>query len=180
LHLSINDSGSPDGAGKEYALSRFVDAWEDSGFFYVSTDHPPANLQQLASGFDPEEGVFPEMTSFMAKHALQDAEHYVDLMRDSFPAGMSDAEIARALKEVQRAGGDLDEIHKCDLLVEKILKHPYDPQGYLDDLHSDPRTKDVVYRAGTCHHCGGYGYTTWPSSGSRERCWFCDGSGVAM
>jgi hypothetical protein len=35
--VAINDSGDPAGAGKVYELNDFVDAWEDSGFFYVTT-----------------------------------------------------------------------------------------------------------------------------------------------
>jgi hypothetical protein len=38
----INDPGHPDGAGARYPLDRFVDAWENSGFHYVATDHSPA------------------------------------------------------------------------------------------------------------------------------------------
>lgn len=29
-----------------------------------------------------------------------------------------------------------------------------------------------------CSHCGGTGTSTWPSSGTVERCWYCSGSGV--
>ncbi|MDP3114401.1 MAG: hypothetical protein Q8M98_06450 [Candidatus Cloacimonadaceae bacterium] len=37
----INDSGDPNGAGKQYALNDFMDAWQDSGFNYVATDISP-------------------------------------------------------------------------------------------------------------------------------------------
>ena len=39
---------------------------------------------------------------------------------------------------------------------------------------------DLKFGAGTCGHCSGLGYTTWASSGSQERCWYCNGSGVRM
>ena len=34
----INDSGTPDGAGAAYPLEKFMDAWENSGFYYTATD----------------------------------------------------------------------------------------------------------------------------------------------
>jgi hypothetical protein len=36
----INDSGMPGGAAVKYPLERFVDAWENSGFYYTATDVP--------------------------------------------------------------------------------------------------------------------------------------------
>lgn len=65
----INDSGEPEGAGKAYDLGQFVDAWADSGFFYVTTDAAPPHFEQMASGFDPQQGVFPDLVSyFSARH----------------------------------------------------------------------------------------------------------------
>ncbi len=40
----INDSGDPNGAGKQYSLNDFMDAWEDSGFNYVATDFAPNGI----------------------------------------------------------------------------------------------------------------------------------------
>ncbi len=37
----LNDSGTPDGAGAEYPLDKFVDAWHGSDCFYVATDSAP-------------------------------------------------------------------------------------------------------------------------------------------
>jgi hypothetical protein len=53
---------------------------------------------------------------------------------------------------------------------EKIEQHI----DALLDSYRDPR-----FGAGTCSHCGGRGYTTYPSSGSQERCYYCNGSGVS-
>ncbi len=36
----INDSGVPDGAAQAYPLDRFMDAWENSNFYYTATDAP--------------------------------------------------------------------------------------------------------------------------------------------
>lgn len=36
----INDSGVLDGAGVRYPLDKFVDAWQNSDFYYVATDAP--------------------------------------------------------------------------------------------------------------------------------------------
>jgi hypothetical protein len=54
--IIINDSGDPLGAGKEYDLSKFVNAWKDSGFSYVATDNAPAGFHLAGSGFDPVNG----------------------------------------------------------------------------------------------------------------------------
>ena len=34
----LNDSGHPDGAGAAYPLDKFMDAWENSDFYYTATD----------------------------------------------------------------------------------------------------------------------------------------------
>jgi len=36
----VNDTGTPDGAGAMYPLDQFVDAWGNSGRFYVATNDP--------------------------------------------------------------------------------------------------------------------------------------------
>lgn len=133
----INDSGTPDGAGKVYDLATFVDAWEDSGYFYVSTDHPPPDLHLSASGFDPATGTFPEMVNYFSKY---------DPDFDQAVHGKAHEERAESAG-AQHVSGE---------------QHDKEWLG-----------------AGTCSHCGGAGYTTYPSSGSQERCWYCGGSGVA-
>lgn len=55
----MNDSGDPDGAGKQYALNEFMDAWEDSGFNYVATDFAP-------NGITPDWG--HQLTNFLDSH----------------------------------------------------------------------------------------------------------------
>lgn len=53
----INDPGHPDGAGREYPLHDFLDAWEDSGRSYVATDSAPPDLAShpiLGANFDGE------------------------------------------------------------------------------------------------------------------------------
>ena len=37
----LNDSGDPNGAGMQYPLDRFMDAWQNSDFHYVATDVGP-------------------------------------------------------------------------------------------------------------------------------------------
>lgn len=36
----INDSGTPNGAAVKYPLDQFLDAWENSGFYYTATTAP--------------------------------------------------------------------------------------------------------------------------------------------
>ncbi len=49
----INDSGHPDGAGARYPLDQFIDAWENSGFYYTATDNPiPSNDIETIGGLE--------------------------------------------------------------------------------------------------------------------------------
>lgn len=64
----INDSGDPTGAGKAYDLALFKDAWRDSGFFYVATDHAPPGL---AGAADPQPDRMAEMSSALADYFSQ-------------------------------------------------------------------------------------------------------------
>ncbi len=45
----INDSGVPDGAGVEYPLDKFIDAWENGGCYYVATDDPLPSMANVGS-----------------------------------------------------------------------------------------------------------------------------------
>ena len=45
----INDSGVPDGAGVKYPLDKFIDAWENSGCYYVATDDPLPSMANVGS-----------------------------------------------------------------------------------------------------------------------------------
>jgi hypothetical protein len=64
----INDSGAPDGAGKAYDLRQFVDAWSDSGFFYVATDQAPPHLAERVQGYNEQQGVFTALVDFLGAH----------------------------------------------------------------------------------------------------------------
>ena len=68
IKIVVNDHGLDDGAGKIYSLSDFVDAWEDSGFYYIATDEQPPDLDQVVSGFDVETGTFPEIAAYFESH----------------------------------------------------------------------------------------------------------------
>lgn len=57
----VNDPGSPDGAGNQYPLSVFMDAFEDGNCHYVATDIPPPGLdghERFGANFDAEAGVY--------------------------------------------------------------------------------------------------------------------------
>lgn len=51
----LNDSGVPDGQGVAYPMEKFMQAWEDSGFYYTATDiplpenHIDGNLSEMNS-----------------------------------------------------------------------------------------------------------------------------------
>ena len=49
----INDSGHPEGAAARYPMARFIDAWDNSGFYYTATDNPlPDNDMESISNLD--------------------------------------------------------------------------------------------------------------------------------
>ena len=51
----LNDSGTPNGAAVRYPLDQFVDAWENSGFYYTATNDPiPESIygSPASQGFD--------------------------------------------------------------------------------------------------------------------------------
>lgn len=71
----VNDSGDPSCAGKAYDLNNFVDAWRDSGFFYVATDSAPAEASLAASGSDFTAGGFSELFAWIGDHVQGAWEH---------------------------------------------------------------------------------------------------------
>lgn len=57
----LNDPGHPNGAGVRVPLDQFLDAWCDSGQFYVATDEAPPELASdplLGSGFRSDAGMY--------------------------------------------------------------------------------------------------------------------------
>lgn len=71
----INDPGDPGGAGKSYPLDQFLDAWADSGQFYVATDHAPPELAAhpiFGGHFDADNGMYMDQAFWDAwKEALR-------------------------------------------------------------------------------------------------------------
>ncbi|MGJ8639708.1 MAG: C39 family peptidase [Opitutaceae bacterium] len=59
IQVYVNDPGDPNGSGKAYPIEQFLDAWNDSGQFYVATDDAPGGLASdslFGSNFDAESG----------------------------------------------------------------------------------------------------------------------------
>lgn len=57
----LNDPGHPDGAGVRVPLGQFLDAWSDSGQFYVATDEAPPELASdpvIGIGFRSDSGMY--------------------------------------------------------------------------------------------------------------------------
>ena len=46
---------------------------------------------------------------------------------------------------------------------------PFEAEEVRSDIEAGQGSGTVKFSAGTCNHCGGKGYTTWPSSGTQER-----------
>jgi len=72
----INDPGSPDGAGKAYPLHEFLDAWQDSGGFYVATNSAPSGLADhpnFGPNFNTDTGLY------------MDAAFWAELLKNLVP-----------------------------------------------------------------------------------------------
>jgi len=60
----MNDSGTPGGAAATYPLDQFMDAWENSGFYYTATDSPiPDSPHPAPSSLDFDLGDFLGLTT---------------------------------------------------------------------------------------------------------------------
>lgn len=60
----LNDPGHPNGAGLRVPLNRFLDAWGDSGQFYVATDEAPPELASdpiIGTEFRQEAGMYMDI-----------------------------------------------------------------------------------------------------------------------
>jgi hypothetical protein len=87
----INDSGDPSGAGKSYDLDQFVDAWEDSGFFYVATDNAPNGMNagfrdQMASYLSNKRANMSGIDANIGNQlsdAHQDFASYIETLSDA-------------------------------------------------------------------------------------------------
>lgn len=104
----INDSGnSRDGAGKAYDLNTFTNAWEDSGFFYVSTDEAPPDMSFAASsGFNLASGRFPDIISYLDKahpgfgDGMEGNQAYEFNISDNTIASLSDMQIDKLFRQI--------------------------------------------------------------------------------
>ncbi len=57
----LNDPGHPNGACVRVPLDKFIDAWSDSGQFYIATDDAPPDLSSdpiLGSGYSSDAGMY--------------------------------------------------------------------------------------------------------------------------
>jgi len=101
--IIINDSGVPDGAGKEYSLSQFKDAWADSGFNYVATNNAPPDMS-FAAGFDSSQGVFPDLVEYFNLKAVLPfaaaGTMFAVRIKDRPSSKMSDEERNKRLTEI--------------------------------------------------------------------------------
>lgn len=71
-HVIVNDPGSPDGAGHEYPLDQFTDAWEGSNCHFVATDVPPHGLASdpiFGNGFDEYTDTYPGVMDWLRTHS---------------------------------------------------------------------------------------------------------------
>lgn len=57
----VNDPGEPGGAGHSYPLEKFLEAWNDSGRYFVATNDAPPNLTKhpiFGPGFNENSGLY--------------------------------------------------------------------------------------------------------------------------
>ena len=93
IKIVINDTTVAGTSEKIYALSDFVETWDDTGFHYVATDTPPADLEAASIGFDPTTGTFAEVAAYFESRfegfldnrltPLVDAQHFEYLIGEA-------------------------------------------------------------------------------------------------
>lgn len=74
----VNDPGIHNGAGMEYSLDTFVNAFEDSDFHYVATDTAPPNLGNDAVfglNFNTNKGYYDGSENWISA-SFEDSENY--------------------------------------------------------------------------------------------------------
>lgn len=83
----INDPGTPDGAGRAIPLEKFLDAWQDSGEFYVATDFAAPSLAGdsiLGQSFDPatgqymDSGYWDQLKTSLRDNLVENSEYVAD------------------------------------------------------------------------------------------------------
>jgi hypothetical protein len=87
IMVYVNDPGDPVGAGRAYPLKQFMDAWDDSGRFYVSTSAAPENLSQhtvFGANFDDGWYFSPDAWSDIGKSLVSDLEGGYDTGKTVF------------------------------------------------------------------------------------------------
>ena len=71
-HVIVNDPGSPDGAGHDYPLDQFTDAWKGGNCHFTATDVPPHGLAShpdFGNGFDEHSGTYPGVMDWLHAHS---------------------------------------------------------------------------------------------------------------
>jgi hypothetical protein len=79
----VNDPGQPDGAGVEYPLEQFKEAFNDSGYHFVATDHAPPGGSEpsLNPGSMPEFFPSPDVPS----RDVEDRSPFSDIITEVIP-----------------------------------------------------------------------------------------------
>jgi len=124
----LNDPGHPNGAGMRVPLDQFLDAWDDSGQFYVATDDAPPNLASdpiLGAGYDTESGMymnqnfwerFVEAREALLGHLFQNLSHVSD--RFMHEGALSGEHASAVIKSVTASMGNMTDTERNELLRE--------------------------------------------------------------
>ena len=70
-HVIVNDPGNPNGAGHDYPLDQFADAWQGSHCQFTSTDIAPQGLAShpvYGNGYDEHSGTYPGVMDWLHSH----------------------------------------------------------------------------------------------------------------
>ena len=76
----VNDPGSPQGAGNQYPISTFLDAFQDSNCFYVATDNAPPNLAehiQFGHHYDPLKEQYSDWSHWASSYQGEKPNHSI-------------------------------------------------------------------------------------------------------
>jgi len=124
----LNDPGHPNGAGVRVPLGEFLDAWNDSGQFYVATDDAPPSLASdpvLGTSYQAETGMYMTPTywesfahsrGIVVENLLQNVDAVSErLMADG---SIGEAYAGSIMKTVTQSFRDLTDDQRNELLRE--------------------------------------------------------------
>ncbi|MCR4413969.1 MAG: C39 family peptidase [Thermoguttaceae bacterium] len=121
----LNDPGDPTGAGKAYPLEDFLEAWADSRYYYVATDHAPMDLAThsvFGSHFNQETGLYRDADFWLQWLQEVVSEFDADFFKSLLKAAVATATVVATsyLLDMAPAWDTLDDAARNELFLSIV------------------------------------------------------------